>query len=91
MERDGRGDYQIFKDNRKRYQWIFNKDHRTSIYENGIWENIDAIIIYSKKQYCDIKYSYKASFDDLELFIKGMRIVKRNVSKFYKTVAEDML
>ena len=48
-------------------------------------------LFIQKNQYCSIKHSYKASFDDLKLFMKGMRIVKRNVSKFYKTVAEDML
>ena len=48
-------------------------------------------LFIQKKQYCGIKHSYKASFDDLELFMKGVRIVKRNISKFYKIVAEDML
>ena len=49
------------------------------------------LLFIQKKQYCGIKHSYKTSFDDLELFMKGVRIVKRNISKFYKIVAEDML
>jgi DNA polymerase family B len=44
-----------------------------------------------KKQYCGCIHEYKPNLDNPKLFLKGLKIVKRNTSAFYKLIAEEMI
>ena len=44
-----------------------------------------------KKQYCGCIYEYKPNLENPKLYLKGLKIVKRNTSAFYKMIAEEII
>ncbi|KAF0526225.1 DNA/RNA polymerase [Gigaspora margarita] len=48
-------------------------------------------IFFQKKQYGDCLHEHFVELVDTVLFLKGIKMIKRNASKFYKTIAESMV
>ncbi|KAF0463566.1 DNA/RNA polymerase [Gigaspora margarita] len=48
-------------------------------------------IFFQKKQYRDCLHEHFVELVDTVLFLKGVKMIKRNASKFYKTIAESMV
>jgi DNA polymerase elongation subunit (family B) len=48
-------------------------------------------IFFHKKQYCGCEHENKSNLDNPKLYLKGLKIVKRNTSLFYKTIAKEMI
>src|SRR5436853_1423462 len=70
----------------------FLKQHIDSSYMKMAYEKTVMLSrFFQKKQYCGIVHENNVEFDSPILFKKGLKVVKRNASKFYKLVAKEML
>jgi DNA polymerase-2 len=48
-------------------------------------------LFIQKKQYCSCVYENKVNLDNPELLVKGMRMIKRDASQFYKQITEEIV
>ena len=46
---------------------------------------------FKKKHYCGIIHERAPSFESPKLYLKGLKLIKRSASKFYKTIGEEMI
>ncbi|CAG8818825.1 20184_t:CDS:1, partial [Racocetra fulgida] len=56
-------------------------------YEKTMWPTI----FIAKKHYFGVVHESESNFTSPSLYLKGVKVVKRNVSEFYKIVAEEMI
>ncbi|CAG8455392.1 6893_t:CDS:2 [Cetraspora pellucida] len=68
-------------------QQIMKSSYLKMAYEKTLFP----FLIFEKKHYIGIKHFYKPDLDNLKLLLKGLKIVKRNVSEFYKIIAKELI
>ncbi|CAG8783444.1 39629_t:CDS:2, partial [Gigaspora margarita] len=83
--------YQPFDSTEKhdfiRLYFMTNQKYLTIAYEKTM---IPATYL-QRKMYCGVVHESTVELDKPKLLIKGLKLVKRNVSEFYKTVAEELI